>query len=161
MDLPEKVKRKLRDIPDKPGCYMMRNRHGRIIYIGKAVSLRKRVQSYFRDATLRRSDPKLRGLVKSIFDLDYIIVRNEAEAVLTEGRLIKDYKPRYNISFKDDKRFLHLRSPSTCGYWNEQACSNKSGKAACAVVDSSPRRWQKQRRGSIRTDSSGKKASIA
>lgn len=110
MNLPDKVRKKLHDIPDEPGCYLMRDRQGRIIYVGKAASLRKRVQSYFRDATLLRGDPKLRGLVKSVHDLDFIILRNEAEALLTEGRLIKEYKPRYNIDFRDDKRFLLLRA---------------------------------------------------
>jgi excinuclease ABC subunit C len=110
MKLPDKLRGNLRDLPDEPGCYMMRDRRGKIIYVGKAVSLRKRVRSYFRQATLRGGNPKLRGLIKSTCDLDYLTVRNEAEAVLTEGRLIKEYKPRYNVSFKDDKRFLLLRA---------------------------------------------------
>ena len=105
----QKLKAKLADLPDKPGCYLMRDRLGRIIYVGKAASLRKRVQSYFRKATFHKADPKLRGLIKSIHDLEYIVVKNEAEALLTEGQLIKDYKPRYNVSFRDDKRFLLLR----------------------------------------------------
>ncbi len=109
MTIPDKVREKLRDLPDKPGCYMMRDRRGTVIYVGKAKSLRKRVQWYFRDATLRGTNPKIRGLVKSIEDIDLITVRNEAEAVLTEGRLIKEFKPRYNVSFRDDKRFLMLR----------------------------------------------------
>ena len=109
MELPEKVKRKLRDLPDAPGCYLMRDRRGRIIYVGKAASLRKRVQSYFRDATMRSADPKLRGLVHTVEDLEWIVVRSEAEAILTEGKLIKDYRPRYNVAFRDDKRFLVLR----------------------------------------------------
>jgi len=107
--LSEKIQAKLRELPDKPGCYLMRDRRGRIIYVGKAVSLRKRVQSYFRMGTWRRADPKLRGLVKSVDDFDVLVLRNEAEALLTESRLIKDYKPRYNVDFKDDKRFLMLR----------------------------------------------------
>jgi len=109
MNVPDKVKRKLRELPDKPGCYLFRDKRGRIIYVGKAISLRKRVQSYFRDASLRRGTPKLRGLVKSVEDFDIVMARNDAEAVLTEGRLIKDYRPRYNVSFRDDKRFLLLR----------------------------------------------------
>lgn len=113
MNLPDKVVSKLRELPDKPGCYMMRDKRGRIIYVGKATSLRKRVQWYFRKATRRGADPKLRGLIKSIHDLDCIVVRNEAEAILTEGRLIKDYKPRYNVTFKDDKRFLLLRADTS------------------------------------------------
>ena len=109
MDFPEKVRRRLADLPDAPGCYLMRDRVGRIIYVGKAASLRKRVQSYFRQATLRSGSPKVRGMVRSVEDLEWIVVRNEAEATLTEGRLIKEFKPRYNVSFRDDKRFLLLR----------------------------------------------------
>ncbi|MFH0878891.1 MAG: GIY-YIG nuclease family protein, partial [Lentisphaerota bacterium] len=103
------MKRKLRELPDKPGVYFMRDRTGRIIYVGKALSLRKRVQSYFRQGTLRSAEPKLRGLIRSIDDFDILVVRTEAEATLTEGRLIKEYRPRYNVDFKDDKRFLLLR----------------------------------------------------
>jgi excinuclease ABC subunit C len=110
MDIPDELKEKLRKIPDAPGCYMMRDRRGEIIYVGKAVSLRKRVQSYFREAAQRQASPKLRSLVNSVYDLDVVVVRNEAEAVLTEGKLIKDYRPRYNVSFRDDKRFLLLRA---------------------------------------------------
>ncbi|MCK5850505.1 MAG: GIY-YIG nuclease family protein, partial [Kiritimatiellae bacterium] len=110
MKLPEKLREKLGNIPDSPGCYIMRDRRGRIIYVGKAVSLRKRVKTYFREATLRRGSPKLRGLVRSVYDIEFVLTRNEAEALLTEGQLIKDYKPRYNISFKDDKRFMLLKA---------------------------------------------------
>lgn len=110
MKLPERVRDKLKALPDKPGCYLMRDRNGRIIYVGKAISLRKRVQSYFRDATLRSASPKLRGLVRSVHDIDIIVVHNEAAALLTEGELIKTYRPRYNVAFKDDKRFLLLRA---------------------------------------------------
>jgi len=112
MDVPEKVKKKLRELPDGPGCYIMRDRRGRIIYVGKAASLRKRVQSYFRQATLRGADPKLRGLIRSVHDLEILTARTEAEALLTESRLIKDYKPRYNVDWRDDKRFLLLRGDS-------------------------------------------------
>ncbi len=108
MKLPDKVKQKLRELPDRPGCYLMRDGRGRIIYVGKAASLRKRVQSYFRDATLKSGTAKLRGMVRSVADIELVIVRNEAEAILTEGRLIKEYKPRYNVRFRDDKRFLLL-----------------------------------------------------
>ncbi len=110
MRTPEKVKSVLRDLPDKPGCYIMRDRNGRIVYVGKALSLRKRVRSYFRDATLRAAPPKLRSLIHSVAALEFLVVRNEAEAILTEGRLIKDFKPRYNVALRDDKRFLLLRA---------------------------------------------------
>lgn len=109
MSIPEKVRQALKELPDQPGCYMMRDGQGKIIYVGKAVSLRKRVQSYFREASLRSGSPKTRSLVNSVAGLEWIVLRNEAEALLTEGRLIKEYKPYYNVSFKDDKRFLLLR----------------------------------------------------
>lgn len=104
-----KIQDKLRALPDKPGVYLMRDRRGKIIYVGKAASLRHRVQSYFRQATLRSAEPKLRGLLRSVEDFDILVTRTEAEAILTEGRLIKDYRPRYNVLMKDDKRFLLLR----------------------------------------------------
>jgi excinuclease ABC subunit C len=104
------LKAKLRALPDKPGCYLMRDRNGRIIYVGKAASLRKRVQSYFREAAVRRGSPKLRSLVNSIADIETIVLHNEAAAILTEGQLIKQYKPRYNVTLRDDKRFLLLRA---------------------------------------------------
>jgi excinuclease ABC subunit C len=110
MNLPDKLRDKLANIPDEPGCYIMRDRRGKIIYVGKAASLRKRVQSYFRDASLLRGDPKLRGLVKSVQDIEFMVLRNEAAAILTEGQLIKDYKPYYNVKLRDDKRFLLIRA---------------------------------------------------
>ncbi len=88
----------------------MRDRKGRIIYIGKALSLRKRVQSYFRPATIRNAPPKLRSMVNSVEDIEIVVVRNETEALLTEGNLIKQYKPRYNVLLRDDKRYLALRA---------------------------------------------------
>lgn len=107
--IPEKVRAAARDMPDRPGVYLMRDDRGRIIYVGKARSLRKRVASYFRAASLRRGDSKLRSLVHSVADLDRIELKTEAEAILMEGRLIKEYRPRFNILFKDDKRFPLLR----------------------------------------------------
>lgn len=109
MQWPENIQKKLKELPDAPGVYLMRGREGAIIYVGKAASLRKRVQSYFRESTFRRADPKIRGLIKSIKDFDVLVLKSEAEALLTEGKLIKEYKPRYNSFFKDDKRFPLLR----------------------------------------------------
>lgn len=109
MSMTDRLEAKLDALPDAPGCYLMRDRRGRIVYVGKAISLRKRVQSYFRQATLRSGGPKLRGLVNSIDDIEWMVTRSEADAILLEGKLIKDYRPRYNVSFKDDKRFLVIR----------------------------------------------------
>lgn len=104
------IKQKLTKLPDKPGCYLMRDSRGAIIYIGKARSLRKRVQSYFRPATLRRAPPRLRSLINSIADFDIVVVRSEAEALLSESNLIKQYRPRFNVLMRDDRRFLALRA---------------------------------------------------
>ncbi|MDY5954583.1 MAG: excinuclease ABC subunit UvrC [Kiritimatiellia bacterium] len=103
------LEEKLAALPDRPGCYLYRDRAGRIIYVGKAVSLRKRVQSYFRPSTLRKAPPKLRSLIHHVADLETIVVRNEAEALLTEASLIKRYRPRFNILMKDDKNYPLLR----------------------------------------------------
>ncbi len=109
MQWPETIRKKLRELPDAPGVYLMRGRNGAIIYVGKAASLHKRMQSYFRESTYHKAEPKLRGLIRSITDFDVLVLRTDAEAVLTEGKLIKEYKPRYNTLFKDDKRFPLLR----------------------------------------------------
>ncbi|NLB55190.1 MAG: GIY-YIG nuclease family protein [Lentisphaerae bacterium] len=94
----------------------MRDKYGKIIYVGKALSLKKRVQSYFTPAAFRKADPKLRGLIKSIADIDIVELSSENEAILHETKLIKDYKPKYNISFKDDKRHLLLTIDMTQPY---------------------------------------------
>jgi excinuclease ABC subunit C len=106
------LKEKLAKLPEKPGCYIMRDRRGIIIYVGKAVNLRRRVQSYFRDSTLRTAPPKVRSMVHSVEDFEIMTVRNEAEALLTESNLIKQYRPRFNILMRDDKRYLSLRADS-------------------------------------------------
>ena len=103
------LKAKLRDVPHQPGVYLMKDRLGSIIYVGKARDLKKRLSSYFLASRKTRADLKTRALIDSIHDFETHLVRNEAEALLLEGKLIKDYRPRYNISFRDDKRFLLLK----------------------------------------------------
>lgn len=102
------MKRKfsLQDIPLSPGVYVFRNRAGQVIYVGKAKSLRKRLSSYFQPSRRKTADPKLRALINSIDDFEFIVVKSEAEALLLESRLIKSYHPRYNVDLRDDKRFL-------------------------------------------------------
>ncbi|MDD2599310.1 MAG: excinuclease ABC subunit UvrC [Kiritimatiellae bacterium] len=104
------LREKLRGLPDKPGCYLMRDRKGAIIYVGKALSLRKRVGSYFRPSAMRNAPPKLRSMVNSVEDLEVVVVRNETEALLTESTLIKQYKPRFNVLLRDDKRYMALKA---------------------------------------------------
>jgi excinuclease ABC subunit C len=106
---PPTLKEKVRRLPDGPGVYLMKDRLGRIIYVGKAKSLKRRVSSYFQPARSFTQQPKIRALVEMIAGFDVIEVKSEPEALLLEGRLIKQYKPRYNTDFTDDKRFLLVR----------------------------------------------------
>ncbi|QIF00581.1 excinuclease ABC subunit UvrC [Roseimicrobium sp. ORNL1] len=103
------LQKKLHDVPHQPGVYVMRDRLNRPIYVGKARDLRKRLSSYFVPSNVRRADLKTKALIDSIWDFETHLVRNEAESLLLEGRLIKDFRPRYNISFRDDKRFLLVK----------------------------------------------------
>jgi excinuclease ABC subunit C len=100
---------KLRDVPHKPGVYLMRDRFHRVIYVGKARNLRKRVSQYFTPNRTMRADLKTRALLDAIWDFEWHLAGSEPEALLLEGRLIKEFRPRYNISFRDDKRFLLVK----------------------------------------------------
>ena len=84
----------------------MKDRLGSVIYVGKARDLRKRLASYFMPSRKQKADLKTRALLETIWDFQIHFVRNEQEALLLEGKLIKQYRPRYNVSFRDDKRFL-------------------------------------------------------
>lgn len=104
-----RLQTKVRALPNKPGVYLFRDRRGHVIYVGKATSLRKRVGQYFHRSRQMRWDPKTNALVESIADVETFTVKSEAEALLLEGKLIKDFKPHYNILLKDDKRFLLVK----------------------------------------------------
>jgi len=103
------LQKKVHEVPHKPGVYLMRDRFSRVIYVGKARDLRKRVGSYFLPSKLAQADLKTRAMLDATWDFETHTVRSEAESVLLEGKLIKEYRPRYNISFRDDKRFLVVR----------------------------------------------------
>lgn len=105
----QKLRERLREVPHKPGVYLFRDRFRHVIYVGKARDLRRRLSSYFVPSALRRATIKTRSLVESTWSFEWHEVRNEAEAVLLEGRLIKDFRPKYNVAFRDDKRFPLLR----------------------------------------------------
>ena len=96
-------------VPHKPGIYLMKDRFGTVIYVGKARDLRKRVSQYFHPSRRQGWDLKFNALVEAIHDFDVHTVRSEPEALLLESKLIKEFQPRYNISFRDDKRFLLLK----------------------------------------------------
>jgi excinuclease ABC subunit C len=101
--------KKLRDVPHKPGVYLMKDRFKRVIYVGKARDLRKRLGQYFIPSRRMTADLKTRALLDSVWDFEIHLVRNEPEALLLEGKLIKEFRPKYNVSFRDDKRFLLVK----------------------------------------------------
>ena len=97
----------------------MRDRRGVIIYIGKAKNLKRRVSSYFRPGA--KHAPKVRSMVDTVYDFEFMTVKNEAESLLTEASLIKKYKPRFNILMRDDKRYLALRADPSAD-WPRFVC---------------------------------------
>jgi len=92
-------------IPSTPGVYVMKNLAGKVIYVGKAVNLKRRVSSYF----LRPHDARIEALVLEIKKIDYIETDSALEALILESKLIKKYGPKYNIRDKDDKSFLYVQ----------------------------------------------------
>src|SRR5947199_4489298 len=109
MQLADNIRKKLSTLPHKPGIYLMRDRFGSVIYVGKARDLRKRVSQYFHPSRRLGWDLKFKALIEAIHDFDFHTVRSEPEALLLESKLIKEFHPRYNVSFRDDKRFLLLK----------------------------------------------------
>ena len=105
----ENIRKKVGSLPHKPGIYLMRDRLGTVIYVGKARDLRKRVSQYFQSSRRLGWDLKFNALVEAIHDFDFHVVKSEPESLLLESRLIKEFHPRYNVSFRDDKRFLMLK----------------------------------------------------
>jgi len=105
----EIIRKKIGALPHKPGIYLMKDRFGTVIYVGKARDLRKRVSQYFHPSRRMGWDLKFNALVEAIADFDFHVVRSDPEAYLLEGKLIKEFHPRYNVSFRDDKRFLMLK----------------------------------------------------
>jgi len=113
VELSDHLKGVLDTLPVKPGCYIMKNASGDVIYVGKAINLRSRVRSYFQErADLDRKTGKL---VAQVADLEWIVVGSELEALILEMNLIKKHRPRFNVRLKDDKRYpyikVHLASP--------------------------------------------------
>lgn len=98
---------KINHLPAEPGVYIYKNSEGKIIYVGKARSLRHRVRSYFQESRLL--DPKTQYLVSEVADLEYIVTDSEVEALILESTLVKRHQPRFNINLKDDKSFPYLK----------------------------------------------------
>ncbi len=105
-----RITEKLKSLPRKPGCYIMRDRKGTIIYVGKAKILANRVRSYFRHSTILRGHPKVRQLVREADSIEWRVVRTEDEALLLENTLINEHKPKFNILLRDDKHYLGIRA---------------------------------------------------
>ena len=101
------LKEKLKELPDKPGVYIMRNAQGEIIYVGKAISLKNRVKQYFDNN--KNKGAKVVAMVSHIVDFEYIIVQNEVEALVLESNLIKKNRPKYNIVLRDDKQYPYIK----------------------------------------------------
>jgi excinuclease ABC subunit C len=109
MPITDHIRNKLSTVPHRSGVYLHKDRFGTVIYIGKARDLRKRVSQYFHPSRRMGWDLKFNALVDAIHDFDWHMVKNEAESLLLESRLIKEFQPRFNIDLKDDKGFLLLK----------------------------------------------------
>ncbi|MBT3712858.1 MAG: excinuclease ABC subunit UvrC [Anaerolineae bacterium] len=101
------IQQTLATLPDKPGCYLMKNAEGKIIYIGKAINLKNRVRSYFHASA--GHNRKTRRLVQEIANIEWIVVGSELEALILEMNLIKRHRPRFNVRLKDDKRYPYIK----------------------------------------------------
>ncbi len=100
------LKRKLGDLPTRPGCYLYRDEGGNLLYVGKAKVLRNRVKSYFQQ---KRLDAKTRRLVARIWDVELIVCETELEALILENNLIKEHFPPFNILLRDDKSYPYVK----------------------------------------------------
>jgi excinuclease ABC C subunit len=101
------IKENLKNLPDKPGVYLHKDKDGQIIYVGKAISLKNRVRQYFQSTS--KLDPKVRAMVSHIEEFEYIITGTEMEALILENSLIKKYMPKYNVLLRDDKTFPYIK----------------------------------------------------
>src|SRR5437763_2770400 len=107
MDRAERLKARLKELPDRPGVYLHKNAEGEVIYVGKARNLRNRVQSYLVGRGAR--DAKTMTLISEIDAIDFVTTNNELEAILLENNLIKAHQPRYNILLRDDKTYPYIK----------------------------------------------------
>ncbi|NLG74271.1 MAG: excinuclease ABC subunit UvrC [Chloroflexi bacterium] len=107
MKVSEHITSLLDNLPTKPGCYLMKDAAGKVIYVGKAINLRNRVRSYFHSSNSHH--PRTNQLVRKIADIEWIVVDSELEALILEMNLIKKYRPHYNVRLKDDKRYPYIK----------------------------------------------------
>jgi excinuclease ABC subunit C len=109
---PDQLAQRLRELPKEPGCYLMRDKEDRILYIGKAKVLRNRVRSYFQES--QGHSPRITLMVRQVCDIEVIVTDSDAEALALESNLIKQNQPHFNILLKDDKKYPYL-----CITWSE------------------------------------------
>ncbi|MEM5773628.1 MAG: excinuclease ABC subunit UvrC, partial [Anaerolineaceae bacterium] len=107
VEISDHIRGILDTLPDKPGCYVMKDATGTVIYVGKAINLKNRVRSYFHESA--HDDFKTHQLVKHINHIEWVVVGSELEALILEMNLIKKYRPQYNIRLKDDKRYPYIK----------------------------------------------------
>ncbi len=107
LNVSSQLKAVLDTVPTKPGCYLMKDGGGKVIYVGKAINLRNRVRSYFHNSA--QHHPRTQKLVAKIADIEWIVVDSELEALILEMNLIKKYRPHYNVRLKDDKRYPYIK----------------------------------------------------
>lgn len=100
------IEEELKKLPHKPGVYIMHNKEDKIIYVGKAISLRNRVRQYFRK---NKKSKRIENMVSLIDHFEYIVVDNEAEALILECNLIKKNRPKFNVLLKDDKTYPYIK----------------------------------------------------
>ncbi|HLI08435.1 MAG TPA: excinuclease ABC subunit UvrC [Ktedonobacteraceae bacterium] len=103
----EKIQSVLHSLPHKPGIYLMKDAEGTILYVGKAISLYNRVRSYFQEST--DLSPKNRSMVAKVDDIEFVVVKNEVEALVLESNYIKQYRPKYNVLLRDDKNYPYIK----------------------------------------------------
>jgi len=103
----EKIQSVLNSLPHKPGIYLMKDAEGKILYVGKAISLYNRVRSYFQESS--DLGPKNRSMVAKVDDIEFLVVKNEVEALVLESNYIKQYRPKYNVLLRDDKNYPYIK----------------------------------------------------
>src|SRR5436305_10527261 len=103
----EKIQSVLSSLPHKPGIYLMKDAQGNILYVGKAISLYNRVRSYFQESS--DLSPKNRSMVARVDDIEFLVVKNEVEALVLESNYIKQYRPKYNVLMRDDKNYPYIK----------------------------------------------------
>jgi len=107
IEIAEHIENQVESLPHRPGVYLMHDVDGDVIYVGKTVDLRNRVRSYFQASA--QTNPKTRALVAEVDELEFIVTDSELEALILEANLIKKQRPRYNVRFKDDKRYPYVK----------------------------------------------------